>query len=263
MDFHEHLEFKSGKDKPLPKARKEPKDRNPVPNLVQVEDVIHVVMDGMNSQTNVFAYKLTYSYLIEVNEEETLEQQDSHISLFPTEYSREIVNPREAVLPASWNWLEGSGSETLKCLRFLKADGKLRVIKMIYISGETIAYYVKGRLITNNKLQANFSTLAELNEAISTFENITVCPGVMDAEVFKVKELPSGIKKKNYWRSNACRYVGEKNDMCCECAKTFILLKRRMKLIERLVTRKKLYSPKVLIRNAKMKLLRRNAKLHV
>ncbi len=81
-----------------------------------------------------------------------MKEQDSHLDELPTDYSKEVVNPREAVLPSSWGWLDEYASETLTCVRLLRADGKVSVFKMFEISGDTIAYYVKGRSITNSKL---------------------------------------------------------------------------------------------------------------
>ena len=88
-----------------------------------------------------------------------MEQQDSNLDAFPTEYSREIVRPRDVVLPPSWDWMDGSRSKTLRCIRFLNSDGKVGVFKMIDISGDTITYYVKGIRIRNKKLRKSFSIL--------------------------------------------------------------------------------------------------------
>jgi len=49
--------------------------------------------------------------------------------------------------------------------------------------------------------------MAELNEAISAFHNIVLCAGILDPTVMKVKDITSGIRKKNCWRSKDCCFV--------------------------------------------------------
>jgi len=201
--------------------------------------------------------------------EESFEQLDPLETISSEPFFNEIVYPRNATLPPSWQWLEGSGSgsgsESLKCVRLLEAGDEISILKMIAIVGDGISYYVKGRrLSANSNLKTYFCTMADLNEAISAFDEITLCPGILDRYLMNVKDLPSGIRNNNCWRSkDCCHIVTGKQDICDKCLCTLHYLKRKMTRMERLAAKKKKNSHGIRIRNTNKKLARRDAKLQV
>jgi hypothetical protein len=74
--------------------------------------------------------------------EESFEQLDPLETISSEPFFNEIVYPRNATLPPSWQWLEGSGSgsgsESLKCVRLLEAGDEISILKMIAIVGDGI-----------------------------------------------------------------------------------------------------------------------------
>lgn len=176
----------------------------------------------------------------------------------PPDPRTSIVYPNQVKLPPGWEWIDGNNTE---CSKIIKSGSKMVALKTIEIQGSSIRYLVKGVEVSLDSLSSMFQSLEDLQQIFWNFENLKLCPGVVNPLLLKiVGTAKCGIKKKNYWRSNGCLRLSNKG-MCTNCFKLSDSLKKRLTRMERLAERKKRLASRCKLLNKKLG--RRDAALMV
>ena len=175
----------------------------------------------------------------------------------PPDPRTSIVYPNQVKLPPGWEWIDGN----TECSKIIKSGSKMVALKTIEIQGSSIRYLVKGVEVSLDSLSSMFQSLEDLQQIFWNFENLKLCPGVVNPLLLKiVGTAKCGIKKKNYWRSNGCLRLSNKG-MCTNCFKLSDSLKKRLTRMERLAERKKRLASRCKLLNKKLG--RRDAALMV
>jgi hypothetical protein len=168
------------------------------------------------------------------------------------------VYPNQVKLPPGWEWIDGNNTE---CSKIIKSGSKMVALKTIEIQGSSIRCLVKGVEVSLDSLSSMFQSLEDLQQIFWNFENLKLCPGVVNPLLLNiVGTVKCGIKKKNYWRSNGCLRLSKKG-MCTNCFKLSDSLKKRLTRMERLAERKKKLASRCKLLNKKLG--RRDAALMV
>lgn len=176
----------------------------------------------------------------------------------PPDPRTSIVYPNQVKLPPGWEWIDGNDTE---CSKIIKSGSKMVALKTIEIQGSSIRCLVKGVEVSLDSLSSMFQSLEDLQQIFWNFENLKLCPGVVNPLLLKiVGTAKCGIKKKNYWRSNGCLRLSNKG-MCTNCFKLSDSLKKRLTRMERLAERKKRLASRCKLLNKKLG--RRDAALMV
>lgn len=97
-------------------------------------------------------------------------------------------------------------------------------IKSIIVKGNTIQYFVRGKLVVRRDLKTRFSTLNELATFLKLFDDAVLCAGITDPRS-ETRTLLIGIAATDEIRSKSCLLLARGN-CCCECLKLFRSLKR-------------------------------------
>lgn len=142
--------------------------------------------------------------------------EESVLSKELSNLNQSVVFHTDATLPANWNWTSLNGKPY--CVAMVEKNGKILVNKSFLVSGDTIQYHIRGKLIAPGELACYFSTLQELNDIISNFDSVQLCPGCTDHDLLLLNHHTSngGTRKTNCWRSNDCLYIKLNDEVRCK-----------------------------------------------
>lgn len=104
---------------------------------------------------------------------------------------------------------------------YVKNESKFKLLKTTMITrNKEVAYFIRGKLITDHHLDLKFNNLEELNN-MTDFDNLLICQGVTNPKFLEIPSHRNGLKKEKIWRSKNCSLYGlRKNmvgDVICAC----------------------------------------------
>ena len=138
-----------------------------------------------------------------------------------------IVNPKDATLPSSWFWQEGSLKEQeFICSKFKWLDeNKFEYTKSVIIDRDTrtLRFFVRGEQVFHPKLKYQFSTVNELIDCFRFYDKIPECVGYSDSKSFEIS-ASSNLQAKSSdceTRSKNCLLLADltKGNSCRNCIK--------------------------------------------
>ena len=141
---------------------------------------------------------------------------------------RELLNPKEAILPPSWSWQECFlQKKQLICSKFKWLDennfeytksiivGEYAFVSDMSISTHTVRYFVRGRQVFHKNLKSQFSTVSELTTYLKFYDEIPECVGYSDLKLLG-SSTPLNPLQTN--RSQKCLLLAsERSNYCSEC----------------------------------------------
>ncbi|XP_046452636.1 uncharacterized protein LOC124200445 isoform X2 [Daphnia pulex] len=141
---------------------------------------------------------------------------------------RELLNPKEAILPSSWSWQECFlQKKQLICSKFKWLDennfeytksiivGEYAYVSDMSISTHTVRYFVRGRQVFHKTLKSQFSTVSELTTLLKFYDDIPECVGYSDPKLLG-SSPPLNPPQTN--RSKKCLLLAsERSNYCTEC----------------------------------------------
>ena len=138
-----------------------------------------------------------------------------------------IVNPKDATLPSSWFWQEGSLKEQeFICSKFKWLDeNKFEYTKSVIIDRDTstLRFFVRGEQVFHPKLKYQFSTVNELIDCFRFYDKIPECVGYSDSKSLEIS-ASSNLQAKSSdceTRSKNCLLLADltKGNSCRNCVK--------------------------------------------
>ncbi len=141
---------------------------------------------------------------------------------------RELLNPKEAILPPSWSWQECFlQKKQLICSKFKWLDennfeytksiivGEYAYVSDMSISTHTVRYFVRGRQVFHKNLKSQFSAISELTAYLKSYDDIPECVGYLDPKLLGSSQ-PLNPPQTN--RSKKCLLLAsERSNYCSEC----------------------------------------------
>ncbi|XP_046451608.1 uncharacterized protein LOC124199728 isoform X1 [Daphnia pulex] len=141
---------------------------------------------------------------------------------------RELLNPKEAILPPSWSWQECFlQKKQLICSKFKWLDennfeytksiivGEYAYVSDMSISTHTVRYFVRGRQVFPKTLKYQCSTVSELTTLLKFYDDIPECLGYSDPKLLG-SSPPLNPPQTN--RSKNCLLLAsERSNYCTEC----------------------------------------------
>lgn len=88
-----------------------------------------------------------------------------------------LFHPKDATLPPSWRWIEDKEDDSgllssyspIYCVKMVDDRDQLITIKSVRIDGNSIQFYVRGKLVRDKSLSQTFSSLHDLEELLDKF----------------------------------------------------------------------------------------------